>query len=146
MLSEDSLVREYNRLAGGSEMAHISFARAAVESEYCGMCDVRTLVQKFDEETGIVGAAEEVVIRNQPCRLSFESLKAAENTETAARVSQRAKLFISPDIVIKSGSKITVRQNGVEREYAMSGVPAVYPTHKEVMLRLYADYSGEEEL
>lgn len=146
MLSENSLVREYNSLAGGSDTALIAFARAAVESEYRGVCDVKTLAQETDEETGLVGTSEEVVIQNQPCRLSFQSLSAAENTETAASVSQRAKLFISPDITIKSGSRITVRQNGAEREYAMSGVPAVYPTHQEVMLRLYADYSGEEEL
>ncbi len=146
MLSENSLVREYNIAAERSAAnSRFAFARAAIESEYRGVCDVTVFSQTKDAGTGITRIAEEVVLRDMPCRLSFEGLKSAENTETAARVSQRAKLFISPDIRIKSGSRVTVRQDGLEREFAMSGIPAVYPTHQEIMLRLAADYSGEEE-
>lgn len=146
MLSENSLVREYNIAAERSAAnSRFAFARAAIESEYRGVCDVTVFSQTKDAGTGITRVEEEVVLRDMPCRLSFEGLKSAESTETAARVSQRAKLFISPDIRIKSGSKVTVRQDGLEREFAMSGIPAVYPTHQEIILRLAADYSGEEE-
>lgn len=144
MLSQNSLVREYNIAAERSaENSRFAFARAAIESEYRGECDITITVQKLNPETKLIYTSEEVVLQNQPCRLSFEALSAAESSETAARVSQRAKLFISPEIKIPSGSKITVRQDNLEREYALSGIPAVYPTHQEVMLRLAGEYSGE---
>ncbi len=145
MLSENPLVtqvREYNREAGGSDKSRLDFVRAVIESEYRGLCDVRALVQETDG-AGIVRTSEEIVLRDQPCRLSFENLKITEQTETAGKISQRAKLFISPDIKIRTGSVITVKQDGMEREYAMSGVPAVYPTHQEIMLKTAAEYSGE---
>ena len=143
MLSEDSLVREYNIAAERSAAnSRFAFARAAIESEYRGLCDVKILAQETDS-AGIVRTSEEIVLHNQPCRLSFESLNSVEETETAGKISQRAKLLISPDVKIKTGSVITVRQDGPEREYAMSGVPAVYPTHQEIMLRLAGEYSGE---
>lgn len=47
------------------------------------------------------------------------------------------KLFISPDVAIKAGSKIIVTQHGRTTEYSNSGVPAVYPTHQEIMLTLF---------
>ncbi len=146
MLSENSLVKEYNIAAERSAAnSRFAFARAAIESEYRGTCDITVFSQTKDTDTGITRVSEEVVLRDMPCRVSFEGLKSAEDTETAARVSQRAKLFISPDIRIPSGSRVTVRQDGLEREFAMSGIPAVYPTHQEVMLRLLAEYSGEGE-
>ena len=48
--------------------------------------------------------------------------------DPVATVSQSVKLFISPDVVIKAGSKIIVTQHGRTTEYSNSGVPAVYPT------------------
>ncbi len=147
MLSENPLVtrvREYNREAGGSESSRLDFVRAVIEREYRGLCDVRALVQETDS-AGIVRTSEEIVLHDQPCRVSFESLKIVEQTETAGKISQRAKLFISPEIKIRTGSVITVKQDGMEREYAMSGVPAVYPTHQEIMLKAAAEYSGEGE-
>lgn len=142
MLSENSLVREYNREAGGSDKSRLDFVRAVIEREYRGRCDVRALVQETDS-AGIVRTSEEIILHDQPCRLSFERLGAVEQTETAGKISQKAKLFISPEIKIKTGSAITVRQDGMEREYAMSGVPAVYPTHQEIMLKAAGEYSGE---
>lgn len=44
---------------------------------------------------------------------------------------------IPPDVVIKAGSKIIVTQHGRTTEYSNSGVPAVYPTHQEIMLTLF---------
>ena len=77
-----------------------------------------------------------VVLENQPCHLSFESITAAIQTETAATISQAVKVFVSPDVTIKAGSKLKITQNGVTTEYTSSGVPAVYPTHQEIMLEL----------
>ena len=51
------------------------------------------------------------------------------------------KLFIAPDIEVKSGSKITVTQNGVTAEYSASGEAAVYESHKEIMLELWKGWA-----
>lgn len=77
------------------------------------------------------------VLVGQPCRLSFETLKTAQQTESAAAVTQVIKLFLSPEIRVKPGSKVTVTQDGVTVDYKCSGVPAVYPTHQEIILELF---------
>lgn len=78
----------------------------------------------------------QTVLEDQPCKLSFETLTSS-NGDPVATVSQSVKLFISPDVVIKAGSKIIVTQHGRTTEYSNSGVPAVYPTHQEIMLTLF---------
>lgn len=94
-----------------------------------------------DPATHITSHGERLVLENQPCRVSFGSLSAASENSDAAAVKQSVKLFISPDVSVKSGSKITVTQNGVTTEYAASGVPAVYPTHQEIMLELFRGWA-----
>lgn len=137
MLQENSLVREYNLAAARSaQNSRFAAARAAIEREYTDECDICVFVQKRDEQSGITRISEETVASAQPCKLNYEKLSSAESTETAAAVSQRAKLFLSPEIEVKCGSQICVRQaNGISGVYVLSGIPAVYPTHQEVVLK-----------
>lgn len=69
--------------------------------------------------------------------VSFETIAATVQTDTAAALSQGVKVFLSPNVSIKAGSKLTVTQNGVTTAYKSSGVPAVYPTHQEIILTLF---------
>ena len=82
-----------------------------------------------------------VVLEDEPCRLSYSNVSAVDQTEAAAKTAQVTKLFLSPDTQIKSGSKITVTQAGITRAYECSGVPAVYPTHQEIVLTLSERYA-----
>lgn len=112
-------------------------ARKAIESTYSGVCTIIERRDVRDEKTKITRKNEEVpVVENQPCKLSFEKLNAVVQTETAAVLTQGIKLFTAPEIEIKPGSKIIAEQNGVKTEYSASGVPAVYPTHQEIVLEL----------
>lgn len=112
-------------------------ARKAHESIYYnGIMTVSEYKQYTDPVTHITRMQWVVVLENQPCHLSFESITAAIQTETAATISQAVKVFVSPDVTIKAGSKLKITQNGVTTEYTSSGVPAVYPTHQEIMLEL----------
>lgn len=111
-------------------------ARKAIESTYSGTCTI-TEYQEYVKENRSTGHREVVVKDNLPCRLSFSSSQAAGQGETASSLNQNIKLFLSPDVVINPGSKITVTQNGVATEYKNSGVPAVYPTHQEIILELF---------
>lgn len=117
-------------------------ARKAIESTYSGVCTIIERRDVRDERTKITRKNEEVpVVKNQPCKLSFEKLNAVVQTETAAAMTQGTKLFIAPEIKVKPGSKIIVEQNGVTTGYSASGEPAVYPSHAEIMLELFKGWA-----
>lgn len=111
-------------------------AKKAIENQYEGLLTVTEYQDVTNPVTHITHIEKVVVLENQLCKLSFETITTAIQTETAATISQAVKLFVSPDITIKAGSMLTVTQNGVTTEYTSSGVPAVYPTHQEIMLEL----------
>ena len=102
--------------------------------------EVQLVFQKVKDEWGMTNFQEVTVLEDQPCKLSFETLTSSTG-DPVATVSQSVKLFISPDVVIKAGSKIIVTQHGRTTEYSNSGVPAVYPTHQEIMLTLFEGWA-----
>ena len=65
----------------------------------------------------------------------------AETTEEAATVAQSVTLYLDPAVDIPVGSKITVTQNGVTRDYTRSGKPAGYTYHQEVPLELWKEWA-----
>lgn len=111
-------------------------ARRALECAYVGECSIYQYRGARDPDTGITREEEVCVAEGLPCRLSFERLSAAAQTETAAETAQGLKLFLAPDVRVSAGSKVVVTQNGATGEYSASGEPAVYPTHQEVVLEL----------
>lgn len=116
--------------------AQVVAIKRAYEKMYDGRCSVveKQKVKKADKSTGF---QEVTVLVDQPCRLSFSSAKNADNADMATGVQQIIKLFIDPSIVIKPGSKVIVFQNGISTEYKNSGLPAIYPTHQEIVLELF---------
>lgn len=116
-------------------------ARQAQEAMYEGLCVIVEYHTVRDETTKLSEEEEVVVAEKVPCRLSFEKLDAAFRTEAATAVSQGIKLFLSPEIKVSSGSKIIVTQNGMTGEYSASGVPAMYPTHQEIILGLFRGWA-----
>lgn len=112
-----------------------------VENLYEDKCSVIEKQEVFDETRKIHRDKEVEVIKEEPCRLSFETLKADEEANPAQKVVQDTKLFLRPDIVVKEGSKIVVKHNGREDIYARSGIPAVYVTHQEIMLKPFERWS-----
>ena len=116
-------------------------ARKAIEATYFGTLTVTELQKVKNEKSKLMEESEVVVLQDQPCRLSFEKLQTAIQSESAAAVAQTTKLFVSPDIEIKPGSKITVTQAGVTTDYQCSGIPAVYQTHQEIILDLFEDWT-----
>ena len=116
-------------------------ARKAIEATYFGTLTVTEMKKGMDAKTKLTKAEPVVTLENQPCKLSFETLKSAVQTDSAANIAQVTKLFVSPDVSIRAGSKITVTQDGVTTDYTRSGVPAVYPTHQEIVLELFKEYA-----
>lgn len=116
-------------------------ARKAMEDTYSGVLTVTERRKVRNEQTKLTSVEDVVVLLNQPCKLSFESVVPVQQSETAAAVSQTVKLFLAPDVMISPGSKLTITQNGVTGDYTRSGVAAVYPTHQEIMLELFERWS-----
>lgn len=115
--------------------------RAAAEKLYCGAMTVVEKKEEFDEDTKITDFAETVVLENEPCRVSYDSITVTGAQDGANIKAQEIRLFCSPDIDIKEGSKIIVTQHGVTEAYQKSGTPAVYKSHQEIKLRLFEDWA-----
>ena len=113
-------------------------ARKALESTYEGRAAVVEYL-KIKDEYGLTSCQEVTLLEDQPCKLSFETLT-SNSGDPVATISQGVKLFLSPDVEIKAGSKIIVTQNGRTTEYSNSGVHAVYSTHQEIMLTLFENW------
>ena len=113
--------------------------RKALEKGYIGSFTV-TEHQKVKKENHTTGFADIVVLADAPCRLSFESSPSTQDGDTPG-ISQTVKLFFSPEIDIKEGSKVTVTQNGVTTDYKRSGTVAVYQTHKTITLELFVGWA-----
>ena len=116
-------------------------ARKALEDTYDGVATVIEHRKVKDEQTKVTFYEDVTVLEGQPCKLSFSTINTVVQSESAANVAQTTKLFISPDITIKPGSKITVTQSGVTNDYTYSGVPAVYATHQEIMLDFFKEWA-----
>ena len=106
--------------------------RGAVERAYDGVCSVVEYRDVVDEVSGITRKKEVVVAEGVACKLSFELNYPSEQTDTVSVISQRAKLFVAPEVKVRNGSKIVVEQYGKKAEYCCCGETAVYPTHREI--------------
>ena len=115
-------------------------ARKAIESLYNGKCSI-TEYQKIKKENGSTGFQETTVIENQPCRISFKTVTSAKEGTMNQSIMQVIKLFLAPEITVKTGSKITVTQNGTTTAYKSSGKSAMYATHQEIILELFDGWS-----
>ena len=115
-------------------------ARKAAESLYHGVCTIIEH-QKIKNENKSTSFEEVVVLENQPCRLSYKTVNPTSQTDTYSAVTQAIVVYISPDIVVKPGSKMTITQNDVTCDYKCSGKSAVYSTHQEIPLELFKGWS-----
>ena len=116
-------------------------ARKAMELLYEHTCTVIEYGKVKNPTTKITGMKEIAVLENQSCKLSFSTIKASEQTESANQVTQVIKLFIAPEVEIKEGSKLVITHNGKVSEYKNSGVPSIFPTHQEIVLELFKGWS-----
>ena len=107
----------------------------AIESLYCGKCDISVTRKTINLVTKQTEFQDDIIITNQPCRLSYSSTSENKETRTAEK-KQIIKLFLSPTINVPSGSKITVTQNGKTTKCKASSEPMMYSNHQEVELEL----------
>ena len=105
-------------------------------------CDIIEY-QKIQKQNKATGYSEVKIKEQIPCGISYEKISTISVVDVNANKKMLStKLFISPDIIIKPGSKIVVT-NSLEqiKEYKSSGEPAMYDTHQEIMLELFNGWS-----
>jgi len=116
-------------------------ARKAIELLYEHTCTVIEYQKVKDAVTKVTSSKEVGILENQPCKLSYSTIKGTNQTESAGVIVQVIKLFIAPEVIIKPGSKIIVTHNGITESYKNSGVPAVFSSHQEIILELFERWS-----
>lgn len=115
--------------------------RNALQMLWKGRCTITVYQGVKNPVNKRTGFEEVVLLFDEPCRLSFETVSAANDLGEVAGIGQVIKLFLAPEIEVPPGSKITVTQNGVTTDYTHSGQPAVYTNHQEVILTLFEGWA-----
>lgn len=116
-------------------------ARKAIESMYDRECDVIEYQSAINQKNKRTENKEVVVLKKEPCRVSYETISNTSETEMQNNTSQKIKLFIAPEIVIKEGSKIVVRKGNSTETFKNSGIPARYDTHQEIILENFKGWA-----
>lgn len=115
--------------------------KKAIQSLWDGRATVTVLDGALNPANGRTEPQERVLVDSAPCRISHKTVTSTEPSEEAAQVAQTIVLYIDSSVEIPEGSKITVTQNGVTRDYERSGKPAVYTCHQEVPLELFKEWA-----
>ncbi|EGT5483074.1 hypothetical protein OGM26_06235 [Clostridioides difficile] len=112
----------------------VSKSRKAIELLYRDKCTIVEYQPIKDPISKRTSNKEVVVLENQPCKLSYKNIASATDGKVA-KLTQTIKLFISPNISVKAGSKLIIN----DKEYVRSGESAIYPNHQEIILELFKD-------
>ncbi len=114
-------------------MKYSDLVKKHIEKLYDGVCTI----MYYEKKQGIINnTILAIKAENVKCRLSYESNKQAEQTQSTALQSQIIKLFLPPDTEIKEGCKVIVTQEGETNAFICAGKPLNYGSHKEVVLEL----------
>ena len=122
-------------------MVTLEHYKAAVQRLWNGRATITVRDRVLNPVNGRTEPVERVLVEGVACRISHKTVTATEPSEEAAKVVQSVTLYIDPSVDIPEGSKITVTQNKVTRDYERSGTPAVYTVHQEVPLDLWEGWA-----
>lgn len=105
----------------------------ALETMWKDTCTVVVRQKVKNSKTKLTDFKEVTLLENAPCKLSFETVNPSAG-DPVATAEQSVKLFLSKDVEIPAGSKITVTRGGKAFAYASSGEPSVFTYHQEIAL------------
>jgi hypothetical protein len=109
-------------------------ARAAQELLYEDRMNVIVYEQMKDPVTKITDLTETTILLGQPCRLHVSKAAPADQSESAAAVSQTITVHMAPELNILPGSQLVITHAGETVAYKSSGVVKRYETHQEIPL------------
>lgn len=122
----------------------VEWAREKARKEFAKLYEDKCNVYEYVKEkqpNGSTAHKEKLVFADIPCRISFNGTnQVAEGAKYSTPV-QSIKLFIPNDINIKDGSKLEITRQGETTAYKNSGVISKYPSHSELGLELFREWS-----
>ena len=111
----------------------MSNERAVMDRTYTGRMDVYGYVD-VETDYGETKQERQALLQDIPCALSQYQLRTAAHSDSHSERSYQAKLFVSPDVKIPSGSDVEVRQDGMTYRFKYSGEAFPYISHQEIMI------------
>lgn len=113
--------------------------RRELEKLYTDTCTVIEK-QKVKTSSSQTRFEDVIVLSDLKCRLSTLSIPSASGGDVSSLVKE-IKLFVSPEIEIKPGSKVIVKkilEDGItiEETYNCCGYVGAYQTHREYQLEI----------
>lgn len=106
-----------------------------VELMYIDRCNVISY-ENYEDINGITRYGEILKHENIPCHLTYSSISQANSNGKYAITSQVVKLYLAPDVVIKTGSLIEILGDGKNLRYKCSGKPTLTSSHQEIILEI----------
>lgn len=116
-------------------------AGAALKRLWTDQCTITIRQERKNQINKQTEFIDAILLADEPCRVSFESIPATSPDNGTAIVSQAVKLFLRSDLDIPPGSTIVVTRQGRTETYVSSGKPAIYPSHREIALKLKEERS-----
>lgn len=87
-----------------------------------------------DPEDYTTNYTDVVIVEDEPCKLSFETLQVASSDNVKAKVEQKAKLFIDNEIEIPPGSVVEITRGSRVFVFSSTGLPGLFSNHQEIVL------------
>ena len=120
-------------------ISSLEMVKRAMRVLWTDVMTVEGVVPEEDTDTKITSHDSNVLYENEPCRISFHNISVVTGGNFPQQ-NQIIKLFCDETLVIPPGSTITVIRQGKPVKYYQSGMPALYPTHQEILLDLEDQY------
>ena len=105
-----------------------------LEILYTDRCDIYSWESVKDPITKVTEPKKVPKYEGIPCRISFKTISAVNQSTYEPILTQIVKLFLSKDIEVSAGSEITVYRGEKSFLYKCSGMPAKYSSHQEIIL------------
>lgn len=111
-------------------------AKEAARLLWQDRCTVYVQESAVNPLNGVTEQREVTAGENIPCRLSFDSSPVTASSGGAPALAQSITLFIGEEVDVPPGSKLSITRQGVTRNYAQSGVPAIHELLGEQQIKL----------
>lgn len=107
--------------------------RRHIESYYNRECDIYEYRGEADED-GITLTKPVKAMEGIKCRVVKKGMHIAEENGAISATKLRVRLLYSPEINIKPGSVVEIKNGGGSERYKCSGLPFIYDSHAEAEL------------
>lgn len=104
-----------------------------------------TMKEAYQKPNGATAFRDKIILEDAPCKLSYFVSRTHDNTavlqDEAAPIHRRVRIFLTPDVDISAGSRISVTREGKTTQYKASGESARHFSHQEIIMELADEWA-----